>query len=63
MQTANTQKTVNPVRARLVDEVWERVGRFLCGLTGHNLLRHFDNGRMCLQCLDCGHETPGWAGK
>ena len=33
---------------------------FLCGLTGHELLRSFEPGRVCLRCTSCPYETPGW---
>ena len=34
--------------------------RFLCGLAGHDMLRHFEPDRLCLQCTRCGAQTPGW---
>lgn len=38
----------------------DRARQFLCGLSGHDSLLHFQNGRMSLMCVLCGHETPGW---
>ena len=33
----------------------------LCALHGHDLMLHFDRGhRVCLRCVTCRHETPGW---
>jgi hypothetical protein len=32
-----------------------------CGLTGHDMVRHFEPQRMSLQCLSCGAKTRGWA--
>ena len=32
----------------------------LCGLRGHEMVRHFQPGRLSLRCLKCGAETPGW---
>lgn len=32
----------------------------LCGLHGHDVLLHFEDGRMSLQCSSCGYESPGW---
>ena len=33
----------------------------LCALRGHDLMLHFERGRrICLRCVTCGHETPGW---
>ena len=37
-----------------------RLKHLLCGLSGHDRLLHFDQGRMFLRCASCGHETPGW---
>lgn len=31
-----------------------------CGLHGHDHLMQFGKNRMFLQCVSCGHETPGW---
>ena len=31
-----------------------------CGLHGHDHLMHFEKDRMFLQCVSCGHESPGW---
>jgi hypothetical protein len=43
-----------------LDSVQTRVRRFLCGLSGHDSLRHFERGRISLKCVMCGYETPGW---
>jgi len=32
-----------------------------CGLHGHDSYLQFEQDRMCLRCVSCGHETPGWA--
>ena len=37
-----------------------QVRQFLCGLHGHDSLKHFAHGRISLLCTSCGHETPGW---
>ena len=31
-----------------------------CGLSGHTMAKRFEKTRVSLQCLDCGHNTPGW---
>lgn len=36
------------------------LGRFLCGLSGHDMLRHFEPDRLSLLCARCGAQTPGW---
>jgi hypothetical protein len=38
----------------------KKVQQFVCGLHGHEMVRHFDKGRVSLQCVSCGHESPGW---
>jgi hypothetical protein len=40
--------------------VVDRLRQLICGLHGHDTLLHFDKDRMSLQCVSCGHETPGW---
>ena len=34
--------------------------RTICGFRGHDTLLHFEDERMSLRCVTCGHETPGW---
>jgi hypothetical protein len=31
-----------------------------CGLSGHDALLQFKRDRIFLQCVSCGHESPGW---
>jgi hypothetical protein len=38
----------------------EGLVRARCGLGGHTLAMRFEKSRMSLQCLGCGHNTPGW---
>jgi hypothetical protein len=38
----------------------DRVKQMWCGLHGHDALLQFEQDRMFLRCLSCGHETPGW---
>jgi hypothetical protein len=40
--------------------VLDRVRQMFCGLHGHDTLLHFEQERMSLRCVTCGHETPGW---
>ena len=37
---------------------WVRQG--LCGLRGHDALLRRERNRLFLECVDCGHRTPGW---
>ena len=32
-----------------------------CSLHGHDTMLHFQQERMSLRCVSCGHETPGWS--
>ena len=34
--------------------------RLICALRGHESYRHFEKNRVYLQCIACGHESPGW---
>ena len=36
------------------------IRQFLCGLGGHELMRSYSPGRICLRCTSCPYETPGW---
>jgi hypothetical protein len=38
----------------------DRLGILMCGFAGHHLVRRCEPGRICLQCLNCPYETPGW---
>jgi hypothetical protein len=40
--------------------VMDRVRQMLCGLHGHDSMLQFEQDRMYLRCVSCGHETPGW---
>jgi hypothetical protein len=33
----------------------------ICGMHGHDTMLHFQQERMSLRCVSCGHETPGWS--
>ena len=36
------------------------LGQAYCGLHGHDTVMRFEQERMSLRCVSCGHETPGW---
>jgi hypothetical protein len=42
------------------ERVLVRMRQALCGLHGHDTLLQFEQERMFLKCVSCGHETPGW---
>jgi hypothetical protein len=43
------------------DYIFTRIHEAFCALHGHDLMLHFEYGRICLRCVRCGHETPGWS--
>jgi hypothetical protein len=48
---------------RALSRVWQATAiprQFLCGLTGHELVLHFEPTRLSLFCLRCGKNTSGW---
>jgi hypothetical protein len=42
--------------ARMMD----RVRQVFCGLHGHDTMLQFQQDRMFLRCVSCGHQTAGW---
>jgi len=44
----------------LGERVLDRLRQTLCGLHGHDAFLQFEQERMFLKCVSCGHETPGW---
>jgi hypothetical protein len=40
--------------------VFDRIRQFWCGLHGHDTFLQFEQSRMFLQCVSCGHQSPGW---
>jgi hypothetical protein len=48
------------LREDLVARWLARLRQFYCGLHGHDRLLQFGAERMFLQCVSCGHESPGW---
>jgi hypothetical protein len=55
-ETAPREQPSLPLFTRMV----RRVNQGLCGLVGHNLLLHFEERRVLLQCHACGYRSPGW---
>jgi hypothetical protein len=43
-----------------VGQVMGTLKRVFCALRGHEDYLHFDKNRVYLQCVMCGHESPGW---
>lgn len=32
----------------------------VCGVRGHDSVKHFEGKRVMMRCTNCGHTTPGW---
>jgi len=45
---------------QFVQRATRRAGQLRCGMTGHNILMHYEPSRLSLQCTTCGYESPGW---
>ena len=54
------RQTVETERSSVLARVATWLRQTICGLSGHDALLHFENERMSLRCVSCGHESPGW---
>ena len=57
LQTTSGQTQEEGLGGRMLD--WLR--QTFCSLHGHDTMLHFQQERMSLRCVSCGHETPGWS--
>ena len=57
LRTTSGQALEEGFGGRVMD--WLR--HTFCGLHGHDTMLHFQDQRMSLRCVSCGHETPGWS--
>jgi hypothetical protein len=48
------------VHSGLVQRALSRLGRVICGMSGHEAVLHFEGKRVMMRCTSCGHDTPGW---
>jgi len=60
-----SQEGLRTTTARTASGGWfeslsRRLSQLFCSFRGHDTLLHFEDERMSLRCLSCGHETPGW---
>jgi hypothetical protein len=55
-----TTTTARPVVEGVGTRVMEWIRQAYCGLHGHDTMLHFEKDRLLLQCVSCGHKTPGW---
>ena len=48
----------------VVAPLWRRaldgMMHILCGLRGHEMVRHWEPAHLCLRCEHCGATTRGW---
>ena len=44
----------------LAAHLMESLRRLICALRGHEDYLQFEKNRVYLQCIACGHESPGW---
>lgn len=58
---ASTTSIVPVAHPSLVARALTRVGQWLCGVRGHDRLRHVERARVMLRCTSCGHDSPGFA--
>lgn len=56
----STQTTRLQARPRLLGRCFKRIGQFICGLSGHDRIRKYEQNRVALVCASCGHVSPGW---
>ncbi len=47
-------------RPGIVGRMFRRAGQFICGLSGHDRIRKYEQNRVALVCASCGHVSPGW---
>jgi hypothetical protein len=55
-----TSAGAHPAEDGFGPTVFERVRQVFCGIHGHDNLMQFEQDRMFLKCVSCGHESPGW---
>jgi hypothetical protein len=59
LNSAATPATDEP-NDGIVGQVLDWLRQLPCGLRGHDSLMQFHKDRVFLQCVSCGHESPGW---
>src|SRR5262245_16190503 len=37
-----------------------RLRQLLCGIRGHDRVLNYEQDRLSLRCVNCGHRTVGW---
>jgi hypothetical protein len=44
----------------LAGHLMESLRQFFCALRGHDDYMRFEKNRVYLECIECGHQSPGW---
>jgi len=47
-------------RPGILGLAFRRIGQFICGLSGHDRVRKYEQNHVALVCASCGHKSPGW---
>jgi len=45
---------------KAMETVLNGLYQLFCSLRGHDELLEFEERRIFLRCVSCGHESPGW---
>lgn len=59
-QHDSRQQVVTTASQGVLARVGGQLRQLMCGLHGHDELLHFERGRISLQCVSCGYQSPGW---
>ena len=59
-QTATHAQNERTPKVGLLTRSFRRLGQLLCGLSGHDRVRRYEQNRVALVCTSCGHVSPGW---
>lgn len=59
-QLAQTAQVMHGGTTGVLTRTVTRLGQLLCGLSGHDTVRHFEGNRVMMRCTSCFHDTPGW---
>jgi hypothetical protein len=60
LKVSDPAETASAWFEHFVQRATRRAGQLRCGMTGHNILIHYEPARLSLQCTTCGYESSGW---
>jgi hypothetical protein len=55
-----TDQQVRVASRNVVARAVSRLNQAICGMSGHDMVRHFEGKRVMVRCTSCGYESPGW---